>query len=144
MNVEKLCLYAESQNIDIDEFPMKKAASLSAEIAEKHYSVAIDPSKIETQCDLLVVIGHEIGHCKTKSFYSPCSKPYEVKRAENRADKWAIKKLIPKDEFQEAIQRGYQEPWEIAEYFNVTEDFAYKAMWYYRYGNLAVEKRSFE
>lgn len=106
--------------------------------------VALDYRLIENSAEERCAAAHELGHNARNAFYTRNDPRYIRLRCENKADKWAIKKLIQKDEFQEAIQRGYQEPWEIAEYFNVTEDFAYKAMWYYRYGNLAVEKRSFE
>lgn len=49
---------------------------------------------------------------------------------ENRANKWAIKKLIPEDELKQAILQGCREPWELAEYFGVTEAFYAKLFWY--------------
>ncbi len=60
---------------------------------------------------------------------------------ENRADKWAIQKLVPKDELEEAVSRGITEPWELAEYFDVTPEFMYMAMWYYENGNLALPRQ---
>ena len=50
-----------------------------------------------------------------------------------------VKKLIPKDELEEAVQSGMKTSWELAEYFGVTEDFMKKAVCYYTNGNLAVE-----
>ena len=42
----------------------------------------------------------------------------------------------------EAVRHGLTEPWELAEYFNVTEQLMRKAIWYYRYGNLAIEQQT--
>lgn len=82
---------------------------------------------------------HELGHCETGSFYNQFS-PFEVQQKhETRADKWAIKKLIPKDELDEAVAAGYTQPWELAEYFDVTEEFIKKAVCWYTRGNLAAD-----
>ena len=87
-----------------------------------------------------VHMAHELGHCSTGSFYNRHT-PFDVRQChENRADKWAIKKLIPKDELNEAVSNGITEPWELAEYFNVTEDFMKKAVCYYTNGNLAADQ----
>ena len=51
----------------------------------------------------------------------------------------AIQKLVPVDELEDAISLGYSEPWELAEYFDVTEDFIKKAVCYYTNGNVASE-----
>ena len=65
--------------------------------------------------------------------YSPCD---SRQRHENRADRWAIKKLITEDELERAVKKGYTELWELAEFFNVTEDLMRKAVSLYKYGNL--------
>ena len=44
---------------------------------------------------------------------------------------YAIKKLIPKDELKNAADSGITEVWELAEYFNVTEDFVKRAIYIY-------------
>ncbi|MCD8322375.1 MAG: hypothetical protein LUC89_05765 [Oscillospiraceae bacterium] len=75
----------------------------------------------------------------TESFYN-CYSSYDLRqRHENRADKWAIKKLIPKDELEEIVAEGVTEPWELAEHFGVTEDFIRKAVRWYQYGTLAED-----
>ena len=57
---------------------------------------------------------------------------YKRQKYENRANKWAYKKLVPQDELAEACLQGYREPWELAEYFGVTEDFLRGALKYYQ------------
>lgn len=86
-----------------------------------------------------VHLAHEIGHSMTGAFYNPYAACDIRKKHENRADKWAIKQLIPREAFQFALDRGISELWELAEYFNVTEDFMKKAACYYMHGNLATE-----
>ena len=62
-----------------------------------------------------------------------------ARRHENRADKWAIQKLIPVSELDDAVAEGCTELWELAERFGVTESFMRKAVCYYVHGNLATE-----
>ena len=42
------------------------------------------------------------------------------------------KKLVLEDELWDAIRQGYREPWELADYFGVTESFLRQAIAYYR------------
>jgi len=79
-----------------------------------------------------VHLAHELGHCCTGSFYNIYS-PFDVRgRHERRADTWAIKKLLPKEELCRACAEIDASEAEIADRFNVTVDFLRKAMWYYR------------
>lgn len=78
-----------------------------------------------------VHLAHEIGHCISGGFYNRYSPHDIIAKHERRADKWAIKMLIPEDELSAAVSRGRTEPWDLAEYFDVTEDFMRKAMCYY-------------
>ena len=81
-------------------------------------------------------LGHEIAHSATGTFYNPYT-PLEVrKRYENIADKWAIHRLVPLSGLKAAIKAGYTQLWELAEYFEVTEDFMRKAICLYKNGNL--------
>lgn len=86
-----------------------------------------------------VHLAHEMGHSETGSFYNPYS-PFDVrKKHENHADKWAIQELIPEEDLQRAVEHGHCEIWDLADYFDVTEDFMRKALCWYTYGNLAVD-----
>lgn len=87
-----------------------------------------------------VHFAHELGHNARAAFYTRSDPPCIRHRCERKADKWAIKKLVPEDELKKAVARGYTESWQLAEYFDVTNDFMVKAMWYYQHGNLAVER----
>lgn len=131
--------YAEANGIDVDWFPMCMADSLSVELPDGSCCIAIDPWKIETVAKETVALGHELGHCSTGSFYNRYAKRDVVQKHENRADKWAIRELIPKEELDRAVEDGRTELWELAEYFGVTEDFMRKAICWYTHGNLATE-----
>ena len=84
-------------------------------------------------------LAHEMGHIETNSFYNVHS-PLDVRQKhENRANKWAIKQLITEEELDEAVANGHTEVWDLADYFDVTEEFMRKAVCLYTYGNLATE-----
>ena len=84
-------------------------------------------------------MSHELGHCATGSFYNIYAAIDCRQRHENRADKWAITALIPVDDLDEAVAQGCTEVWELAERFQVTEEFVRKAVCYYVHGNVAAE-----
>lgn len=139
MTLEDLYETAEAYHIQVDAFDLHTCESLSLMDADGSCYVAIDPFKLTSNADEKTKLGHELGHCETGSFYNQYS-PFDLRqRHENRADKWAIKKLVPKDELNAARGKGYTEVWELAEYFGVTEDFMRKAICWYTNGNLAVD-----
>jgi hypothetical protein len=137
MNLLSLYDYVEEQGIDIDWFSLSRAKSLSMPLPNGGYGIAIDPWKMETVAEEKCCIAHEAGHCMTGSFYNQYATCDLVARHENRADKWAIRTLVPKDRLEKAAKDGYLNLWELSEQFGVTEDFMKKAVCLYKNGNLA-------
>lgn len=131
--------YAEERGIDVDWVSMRRADSLSVELPDGSQCIAMDPWKMDTAAKETVALGHELGHCSSGGFYNRFAKRDVMKKHENRADKWAIKKLIPAKELNTAVAEGHTELWDLADYFGVTEDFMRKAVCWYTYGNLDTE-----
>lgn len=127
-----LC-YADEQGYIVKEFdsPLK---AFSGQI-EQMCAIAINPNRMDRKEETTALF-HELGHCETNSFYNQHTPHEVIQKHENRADKWAIKKLIPQDELDIAIQHGYTEIWELSDYFDVTEDFMRKAILFYSTGSL--------
>lgn len=95
------------------------------------YGLFIDTSQITSIAEELVTIAHEAGHIFTGSTYKLAS-PYSViQKHENTANKWAIKKLLPFDEMKRAMDNGLTTKYELADFFEVTEDFVQMAFDYY-------------
>lgn len=132
--------FAEGRQIDIDRFPMERAESLSIPLPDGQYAIAIDPERITSEVDEKVKLLHELGHCERGAFYNRYAACDVRKKYENRADKWAVQHTLSADDLDEAIADGYTEMWELAEHFDVTEDFMKKAVCWYVHGNLAVEE----
>ncbi|MGI5892483.1 MAG: ImmA/IrrE family metallo-endopeptidase [Bacillota bacterium] len=119
---------AEDKYIDVDYFPTRSLVSFST--AEN--LIAIDVDKLESTREEKVCLAHEMGHCITGSFYNIYSKFDIRQKHENRADRWAIKRLVPLEQLIEAVKTGITETWDLAEYFEVTEQFITKAIEYYK------------
>lgn len=138
-SIISLYRYAEKRNIEIVTFPLPETTSMSIETESGACYIGVDYSKIETETDERVHLSHELGHCATGSFYNRYAKMDIRQKHENRADKWAIRKLIPVEKLDTAVAEGHTELWDLADYFGVTEEMMRKAVCLYTHGNLATE-----
>ncbi len=136
-----LYAYAENRNIDVDWIPMRRATSLSVPLGDG-YAIALDPWKLGTLAQETVCLAHELGHCETGSFYNRYAALDVRQQHENRADKWAIRRLVPAEELDAAMADGCDTIPALADRFGVTEPFMRKAVCWYAHGNLAVEMYS--
>lgn len=139
--MEVLSLYdiAKQQNIEVIQYPMKENGSMSIMLEDGACYIGMDESVQDGGVQERVHLSHELGHCVTGSFYNIHAAIDCRQRHENRADKWAITHLIPVEDLDQAIAKGYTEIWDLADYFCVTEDFMRKAFCYYVNGNVATE-----
>lgn len=132
MEINKLYSIAARQNVTVDRFSMRENASASVAAGDRLF-IAIDPA-ISGKCEK-VCLAHELGHCVTGSFYNLYS-PLDIRgKHEQRANRWAIKKLVPKYRYEKAIKHGIDTIYGLAEYFEVTPDFMQKAVDYYKQEN---------
>lgn len=126
--LEKLYDQAFRDGISVSHFPLPQTASVALCIEGKYY-IGIDKKHFETSVEERECLAHEIGHCRTDSFYKTGEK--SRKRHERRAEEWAILHLIPPSRFQRAIQNGCREIWEFAEELGTSYAFAEKVVAYY-------------
>lgn len=139
MDTSALYDFAKQQNIEVIPFPMKENGSMSVLTDSGACIIGMDDSILDGTVQERVHLGHELGHCITGSFYSIHTAIDCRQRHENKADKWAIQALVPVDELDSAIAGGCTELWELAERFDVTEEFIRKAVCFYVHGNVAAE-----
>ena len=130
--------FAEENNITISDFKSKTLKSFS--IPDE---IAVNEKLTNNRADLKTCLIHEIGHCMTGSFYNINSKFDIRSQHEYRADKWAIEKYLPFDELVSVIKHGITEVWEIAEHFELTEDFVRKALYIYEENFIELKKEEF-
>lgn len=139
MEIQALYELASQQNIEVLSYPMLENGSMSIMTEDGACYIGMDDSILDGAAAERVHLGHELGHCVTGSFYNIYAAVDYRQRHENRADKWAILRLIPVEDLDDAIASGCTEVWELAERFGVTEPFVRKALCYYIHGNLATE-----
>lgn len=79
------------------------------------------------------ILAEEIGHYETTSGDILDQADTGNRKQELTARKWAYEKLIPVEAIQAAINNGYTEIWNIAEFLEVDEAFLKDALQYYGY-----------
>ena len=122
MTLLQLYKIALDNDILVDNFNTKEIESFSMPNI-----VVLNEEKLHTNKNIKVHLAHELGHCQTGSFYN-INTLETRERMEHRANKWAIKNLIPFSALINALKSGITERWELAEHFDVTEDFINKAI----------------
>ena len=138
MQLANLYRCAQRNQIPVLHVSLPHCLSMSVE-AEGGCVIGMDQSVCQSPAKERTHLSHELGHCLTGSFYNAYT-PHDVRRRhEVRADKWAIRTLIPAQALDEAVAAGCTQMWELAEHFGVTEEFMRKAVCYHVHGNLAAE-----
>lgn len=139
MEVQALYELASQQNIEVLSYPMPDNGSMSVMTDRGICYIGMDDGIRDGGSRERVHLAHELGHCVTGSFYNFHAAVDCRQRHENRADKWAIGKLVPVEALDDAVASGCTELWALAERFGVSEAFMKKAVCYYVHGNLATE-----
>jgi len=133
LNAPKLyTLYAQMQKDNIRVYDKKIGLNAVTIYLNGKYGVFLDLDQFETYTQELCVLAHEYGHCKTGSTHAVSSPLDLIQKHEYKANKAAVHMLVPYDAFCEAIDQGYTEVWQLAEYFDVTEEFIQTADQIYR------------
>lgn len=123
---------AQQDGIDVDNFDLCNTESIATIDGNGKCSIAINPKKIADSKDETVKVAHELGHCELCAFYNTAAACDIREKHERQADYWAAKKLVPPEELRAALNDGIDEYWELAEKFDVTEEFMRKAVDIYR------------
>lgn len=131
-------LYQEAKDADIPILilDIPKTGSMCMQSESGRCYIGMDYGVLPEESVRRVHLAHELGHCKTGAFYNRWAARDVRKKHENRADKWAVNKLIPVDELDQAVADGHTELWDLADHFGVTEEFMRKAVCWYTHGNL--------
>lgn len=108
--------HAKKQDIPIFCLELNKREAFSCLDNDGSCYIKIDPNKIENELDEKMKIAHELGHCETGSFYNRWATCDIREKHECRAERWTIKKFLPKEELRAAIM-DHRGKWEISEMF---------------------------
>lgn len=127
MTTDQLFQIAETHNIYIDDtFPLDSIKAASCDL--ENGCCVIGLHRALKDAAYREHLAHEIGHCITGAFYNPRTPVFTRMQCENRAYRWQMKKLMPWRSLEKAVRLGYTEAWQLAEYFDVSEDFVRKAV----------------
>lgn len=122
--------HCRKQNIDVIPFPGMPAQGVTMRM-DSDYAIFLDFGRIRSTRLLKGVCCHELGHAGTGALHK-VSSPYElVERSEYRANRWVAENVLTVEAFRTAFSEGYQELWELAEYFDLPEDVIKKALSYW-------------
>lgn len=94
--------------------------------------IYVNDRLLPTKAEEKRAVMHEYAHYKTGACHAPGASELTVARDEYRANKYAVHELLPFRELCEAFASGYTEPYELAEYFELPEDFVHTAIYMYR------------
>ena len=117
---------AGETHVSVEYMRLPRNRSMSVNTAEGDY-ILMDYSLIAATQER-VHLAHELGHCLTGSFYNPYALLDIRRKHEYRANKWAVRHLVPEAALIDAISHGIDTRWELAEMFEVTEDFIVMAV----------------
>lgn len=123
---------AKEHNCYITQNKTKASKSFVMETNDAYY-INIDVSRIETSAERKVCLAHELGHCISGTTYTLNHSNLYRGSAEYRADYRAAQLVIPFDELKECVMKGITEKYDLAEFFEVTEEFIDRTL--YIYGN---------
>ena len=127
---ELLSEIEESEIFYIDSTSQKNPAKTIK--LDDDYAIIINAAAFTTQAERLVALAHEKGHCDTGAVYNSATPLITRGMCELRANKKATYNLIPLDELIAACRNPWNDVWDLAEHFEVTEDFMRYAMELYR------------
>ena len=132
MELLKLYDIADKEDIEVVDFRLRSASALSEMDTDLSCYIALDKRKLTTTAEEKTALAHELGHCMTGSFYNRYS-PFDSRdRHERRANKKAAYIVIPLDELIDACRSPWNRVCDLAEHFEVTEDFMLYAMGLYQ------------
>lgn len=123
--------FLHDEGVKMYSWPLGQNRAGTIEVNSK-YAIFIDEAQLESTAEEAVIAAHEAGHIATGATHRISSPIDLIERHEYKADQWAAKKLVPPDELRAALNDGIDEYWELAEKFDVTEDFMRRVVEIYR------------
>jgi hypothetical protein len=128
MTTDELMDYAETHGHKVVYYPLLKNKAITLDYNGSFIALSTTLYGIDEK----ETVAHELGHAEYGGIYNRYS-PFDIKeKSENRANKWAYYKLVPPGEVRVSFKHGVLESWELAEQFNVSDDFMCEALNYYK------------
>lgn len=130
MELNKLYDIATRENISVIDFKMKNKAII--EQIDKEYYIGLNYSKIDNSTEEKELLAEELGHYYTNTLYDTNYSDIEMNKREYRANKWALKTLVPFQKLKDLCDKGVIYSYEFAEELGVSEKLIDRAYNYYK------------
>ena len=132
MTLSELYEVADDEDVTVDAFDLQGTEALAVMAPDGRCFVAIDPMQLRSEEDEKEKLAHELGHCVRGAFYNAYS-PYDIRaRHEYKANAWAYRTLVPRDELWRVSHEIDATDESVAEHFGVSVEFLRRARYYYR------------
>ncbi len=127
-----LSFYEYCKANDVDVMSYSRLPADACTVRDRgYYCVVLNPVQLSTFRKVRTAAIHEEGHLRTGALHKVDS-PYQlVAQSEYRADAAAFQRYLPPDKLRTAMRAGYTEPWQLADYFDLEEDYIKKALHYW-------------
>ena len=124
--------YGFCKSNQVDVIPFAGCPCPGATVRDgEFYAVFLDFTQIRSTRLLRGVCCHEMAHVATGALHKVDS-PYELaERSEYRANRWTAQHYLSREDFREAFDLGYTEPWQLAEFFDMPERDIRSALTYW-------------
>ena len=139
MNIETLYSIVDRDGIQVCEAAIRNKAGVCLCLNSKNY-IVLNKKLISSTTEEKQVVAEEYGHIHENALYiyndykNPC-RNLNIQRAEQRAKDKSASTLVPLEELKK-ISAIYTEIYQLAEYFDVTEEIVLNAISYYKRKNL--------
>lgn len=95
------------------------------------FGVFMDTGRIRNNAQELDAASHEWAHIVSDATYGVSAPPELIRKAETRADRTQIERVLPFEEMLREMKRGYTTVYALAERFGVPVELVQKAYDYY-------------
>ena len=113
--------YGYCKQNDVDIMPFAALPRPACTVRDgRYYAVALNFTRL-----------HTVRHLHTGALHKVDSSFQLVAQNEHRADADSFRRCLPAEEIRQAMRQGYTEPWQLADYFDLDEDYIKKALHYW-------------
>lgn len=98
--------------------------------------IGLDYSLMHSPKEGKVHLATQRAYCRNGDYYNQHTDPVIRRQCAARSQKSAFADLLDHTKIMEAVAAGCTEPYQIAEFYNLPEEFAYRACFYDRNGYL--------
>lgn len=131
VTLEQMYGYAHDNGIGVYGFRLPNSRAVTLRDQSGNCIIGIDNSRRYSRAEQKTILAHELGHCATGAFYDLNLPVQTVEKYERKAENWAILNIMPYEAVIEAYRDGVRNLCELAEYFEVSEQLAARAVAYY-------------